>query len=98
MVCTAAGLLKLLPKIVLAQFKANGRACDSQDAAEVRLDQYTDGARHLLAIEISGMWQNGGYAGSDVVAANDRSMSDSDASDIGNPIEWTQRQDPDLQS
>src|SRR5216117_1514743 len=43
------------------------------------------------------MWQNGGYAGADVVAANNRRLPDFDTGNIGDRIERSGRQDTDLQ-
>jgi hypothetical protein len=48
-------------------------------------------------IEIAGMWQNGGHAGADVIAANNGRVPDFDAGNIADRIERTGRQDADLQ-
>ncbi len=52
----------------------------------------------FLAIEITGVRQNGGHAGADVVAADDGGVSDFDAGDVGDGVEWAGREDADLQA
>jgi hypothetical protein len=43
------------------------------------------------------MWQNGGHAGADVVAANNGRVPDFDTGNIGDRIERSGRQDTDFQ-
>jgi hypothetical protein len=60
-------------------------------------DADEDRARHFLTMEIAGMWQHGGYAGADVVTANDGRLP-LHAVNIGDHIERPSRQDAYLQT
>ena len=53
---------------------------------------------HFFAVEIAGMRQNRGYAGPDVVAANNGGLSDFDTGNVGDRIKRTGRQDADFQT
>ena len=51
----------------------------------------------FFAIEIAGMWENGGDAGADVVAADEGGVADFDAGNIGDRVQRAGREDADLQ-
>ena len=55
------------------------------------------GEMRITIADIAGMWQNGGHAGADVVAANNGGLPDFDTGNIGDRIERPGRQDADLQ-
>ena len=68
----------------------------AREFSETVADEY--GAGDFFAIEITGVREDGGHAGADVVSTDYGGVSDLDAGDVGDGVERAGREDADLES